>query len=66
MDMPPEAEPVDPASTLTATASENRMEPGIFSIAFFSKTKPGTILTTEPKPTALVVYTVNFGRRYNG
>ena len=55
MDMPPEAEPVAPASRLTATASEKRMEPGMFRAMLVREAKPGTTLTTEPKPTAQAV-----------
>ena len=56
MDMPPEAEPVAPASRLTATASEKRMEPGMFRAMLVREAKPGTTLTTEPKPTAQAVF----------
>lgn len=58
--MPPEAEPVAPASRLTAMASENRIDTSMFSSRLDSTAKPGTALAAEPKPTAKAVFIMAF------
>ena len=59
MDSPPEADPVAPASTFTAAASETsrlRGEDPLPTRSWVSRAKPGTILMTDPKPTAQEVF----------
>ncbi len=51
--MPPEAEPVMPASTLTATASEiSGFSPPMPSTPLRTSSKAGSAATTAPKPTS--------------
>ena len=57
--IPPEAEPVAPASTDTAIASEIRGVPGIPRSIVVNVAKPGTDLTTPPKPLAAAVLPID-------
>ena len=51
--IPPEAEPVSPASTFMATVSETSGPPWIDSTASRTVAKAGMAATTAPKPTRL-------------
>src|SRR5262245_59261930 len=58
--MPPEADPVNAASTLVAMASDTSGPPPIESTQLLTTAKPGSAATTAPKPTRLA--TLKAGR----